>query len=187
MQPSTEDVAASDARTDAQDDPSDFAAYVAARGAGLWRAAWLLTGDAASAEDLVQAALARTWRHHRRIVRQADGSFDAYVRRTLVTTYLSWRGRRWHGEVPTAEAPEVAAADPDVPSSVDVARALATLSPRQRAVVVLRYFEDRTESEVARVLGCSQASVKTHHRRALAALRAGGLLTPDDADPEDPT
>lgn len=96
------------------------------------------------------------------------------MRRTLFTTYAGWRGRRWHGEVPTADLPEVAAHDtaPDP----DLVRALDTLSPRQRAVLVLRYFEDQTEAETADTLGCSVGSVKTHHRRALAALRTSPLL-----------
>lgn len=150
----------------------DFGDFVAARGPALWRAAWLLTGDGALAEDLLQTALTRAWPHFGRVSR--NGSFEAYVRRTLFTTYAGWRGRRWHGEVPTADLPEVAAHDtaPDP----DLVRALDTLSPRQRAVLVLRYFEDQTEAETADTLGCSVGSVKTHHRRALAALRTSPLL-----------
>ena len=161
----------------------DFAGFVAARGRALWRAAWLLTGDAAMAEDLVQTALAKAWPHYDRVA--ANGSFEAYVRRAMVTTYASWRGRKWHGEIPTGSLPEVEAfADAPDP---DLMRALATLSPRQRAVMVLRYFEDLTEVETAAALDCSVGSVKTHHARALDNLRRSGLLTdsldaPDEAE-----
>jgi len=151
----------------------DFAEFVAARGPVLWRAAWLLTGDRPLADDLLQTALTRAWPHFDRVSR--NGSFEAYVRRTLFTTYAGWRGRRWHGEVPTGELPEVGGLD-EVPDP-DLVRALADLSPRQRAVVVLRYFEDLTEAETAATLGCSIGSVKTHHSRALAALRTSSLLT----------
>ena len=150
----------------------DFGDFVAARGPALWRAAWLLTGERALADDLLQTALTRSWPHFARVSR--NGSFEAYVRRVLFTTYAGWRGRRWHGEVPTGELPDVAThdADPDP----DLLRALDTLSPRQRAVVVLRYFEDLTEAETAAALGCSVGSVKTHHSRALASLRTSPLL-----------
>ncbi|GAA1913509.1 sigma-70 family RNA polymerase sigma factor [Nocardioides hwasunensis] len=104
-----------------------------------------------------------------------NGSFEAYVRPTLFTTYAGWRGRRWHGEVPTGDLPETGRTD-EVPDP-DLLRALSELSPRQRAVVVLRYFEDLTEAETAEALGCSLGSVKTHHSRALAALCTSPLLT----------
>lgn len=149
-----------------------FEEFVAARGPALWRAAWLLTGDRPLAEDLLQTALTRAWPHYGRVSR--DGSFEAYVRRTLFTTYAGWRGRRWHGEVPTGELPDSGVSD-EAPDP-DLLRALAALSPRQRAVVVLRYFEDLTEAETAAALGCSVGSVKTHHSRALAALRTSPLL-----------
>ena len=150
----------------------DFAEFVAARGPALWRAAWLLTGDRSLADDLLQTALTRSWPHFARVNRA--GSFEAYVRRVLFTTYAGWRGRRWHGEVPTGELPEVGRHD-EV-TDPDLLRALDGLSPRQRAVVVLRYFEDQTEVETAAALGCSVGSVKSHHSRALAALRSSPLL-----------
>ena len=150
----------------------EFAEFVGARGPALWRAAWLLTGDRALAEDLLQTALTKSWPHFARVHR--DGSFEAYVRRTLFTTYAGWRGRRWHGEVPTAELPDAGAQD-SLPDP-DLVEALGTLSPRQRAVLVLRYFEDLTEAETAALLGISTGSVKTHHSRALSALRSSPLL-----------
>jgi RNA polymerase sigma-70 factor (sigma-E family) len=160
---------------------SAFTEFVQARGEALWRAAWLLTGDRAAAEDLLQATLVKAWPHFDRVSR--DGSFEAYVRTALVTTYVGWRRRRWWGEVPTETLPEPPPNDgADVDGGLDVGRALATLSPRQRAVLVLRYYGDHTEAETARVLGCSVASVKTHHARALERLRAGDLLTAPDPE-----
>ena len=150
----------------------DFAEFVAARGPALWRAAWLLTGDRALADDLLQTALTKSWPHFGRV--SLNGSFEAYVRRALFTTYAGWRGRRWHGEVPTEQLPEAGRHD-EAPDP-DLMQALDGLSARQRAVVVLRYFEDLTEAEAATVLGCSVGSVKTHHSRALAALRSSPLL-----------
>jgi RNA polymerase sigma-70 factor (sigma-E family) len=138
----------------------------------------LLTGDAQLAEDLVQAALTKAWPHFDRV--STDGSFEAYGRRAMVTTFTSWRGRRWRGEIPTEVAPEgstsVAGHDPDL------VRALSGLSPQQRAVVVLRYFEDLTETDTAAALGCSLGTVKAHHSRAIAHLRTSGLLTADDIE-----
>ena len=108
----------------------DFSEYVAARGRSLWRAAWLLTGDTHLAEDLVQTALTKAWPHFDRV--SSNGSFDAYVRRAMVTTYTSWRGRRWRGEIASGAVPEEAASARR--RDLDLATALARLSPRQRAL-----------------------------------------------------
>ncbi len=156
----------------------EFSQYVAARGRALWRAAWLLTGDAQLAEDLAQTALARAWPHYERVA--ANGSFEAYVRRAMVTTYVSWRGRRWVGEIPSDRVPD--ATTGEQPADLDLVRALASLSRQQRAVVVLRYFADLTETDTAAALGCSVGTVKTHHTRAIAALRSSRLLRPDDRE-----
>jgi RNA polymerase sigma-70 factor (sigma-E family) len=156
----------------------EFSQYVAARGRALWRAAWLLTGDAQLAEDLAQTALAKAWPHFVRVA--ANGSFEAYVRRAMVTTYVSWRGRRWVGEIPSDRVPD--ATTGEQPVDLDLVRALASLSRQQRAVVVLRYFADLTEADTAAALGCSVGTVKTHHTRAIAALRSSGLLRPDDRE-----
>jgi RNA polymerase sigma-70 factor (sigma-E family) len=153
--------------------PDGFAEFVASRSAALQRTAWLLTGDAGRAEDLLQTALAATWRRWRSAI--AEGNPEAYVRRVLVTTWASWWRRRWRGEVPTATLPEPVngadlaggAADRDA-----VRRALARLSRQQRAIVVLRYAEDLSIEETARVLGCSPGTVRVQSSRALAALRA---------------
>lgn len=163
-----------------------FDDFVAARGQALWRSAWLLVGDAALAEDLVQTALTKAWPRYAAIARQG-GSFEAYVRRILVTTYVSWGRRRWRGE--QSRADPSAGDDGSVEDETyradlrqDVVRALAGLPRRQRAVLVLRFFEDLTERETADRLGCSVGTVKTHQSRALRTLRGSPLLTPGSAE-----
>jgi RNA polymerase sigma-70 factor (sigma-E family) len=165
--------------------PDGFADFVAARSAALLRTAWLLTGDAGRAEDLLQTALAATWRRWRQVV--AGGSPEAYVRRAIVTAYLSWWRRRWRGEVPTAGPGEtLPSTTADVAAAVAdrdaVRRALARLSPQQRAVVVLRYVEDLSVADTAGVLGCSQATVKVQAHRGLRALRVDPDLNRSNAE-----
>ena len=153
--------------------PDDFSDFVAARSATLLRAAWLLTGDAGRAEDLLQTALAEVWPRWRKVV--AGGSPEAYVRRVLFTTFLSWRRRRWRFEVPAAAPPEPAGRGDLAGDSAErdaMRRALAGLSRQQRAVVVLRYVEDLSVAETAELLRCSEATVKVQAGRALAALRS---------------
>jgi RNA polymerase sigma-70 factor (sigma-E family) len=150
---------------------ADFEEFVAARYPALLRTARLLTGDWQLAEDLVQTALARTSLRWSRL-RSVEGA-EPYVRRVLVTTYATWWRRRWRGETPTAELPDRAGPDPY--GAVDhrdrVERAVATLPRRQRAVVVLRYYDDLPESQVAQLLGCSVGTVRSQASRALAKLR----------------
>jgi RNA polymerase sigma-70 factor (sigma-E family) len=160
-------------------EPDGFREYVVARSPALTRAAWLLTGDRTAAEDLVQNALVRMWSRWTRIER--DGSVDAYARRVLVTTYINGWRRRWRGEVPTEVLPDgPAAADAHAATDLrlSVRRALAELPPKQRAVVVLRYFEDLTEAQTADALGCSIGTVKSQTARALARLRVHPWLAP---------
>ncbi|MEV4537698.1 SigE family RNA polymerase sigma factor [Asanoa sp. NPDC049518] len=165
--------------------PDGFTEFVAARSDALLRSAWLLTGDAGRAEDLLQTVLATAWGRWPRIV--AGGHPEAYVRRVLFTTYVSWWRRRWRGEVPSADVPEPASrvdlagehADRDV-----VRRALAGLSRQQRAVVVLRYVEDLSVERTAEVLGCSSATVRVQASRALRALRADPALNPQPSSEE---
>jgi RNA polymerase sigma-70 factor (sigma-E family) len=149
-----------------------FAEFVAGRSRELLRAGWLLTGDWALAEDLVQTALAATWPRWSQLAR-ADRP-DLYVRRVMVTTFLRWRRRRWNAEFSTGLLPDRpdrsdALAQVDVRASV--AHALAVLPPRQRVVVVLRYFADLSEAETARVMGCSVGAVKSHAAKAFSRLR----------------
>jgi RNA polymerase sigma-70 factor (sigma-E family) len=150
----------------------EFRAYVAARSGALLGTATLLTGDRALAEDLLQTALARTYLAWGRIRRRE--AVDAYCRRVLVTTYSTWWRRKWRGEVPTERLPERAGSDPygQVDEGVPLRAALARLPRRMRAVVVLRYWEDLPEAEVAELLGCSVGTVKSQASRALAKLRA---------------
>jgi RNA polymerase sigma-70 factor (sigma-E family) len=153
----------------------DFPEFVASRSGALLRTAYLLTGDRQHAEDLLQTALMRCYAHWGRVE-----SPEAYVRRALVTTATGWRRRRWLGEVPTADLPERGTGPDDEVTAVDVRadvlRLLAELGPRQRAVVVLRFYEDRSESEVAALLGVSVGTVKSQASRALARLRTSPAL-----------
>ena len=144
--------------------------FVSARGAALSRAAFLLTGDHQSAEDLVQetyVVLVRRW--------QKAGKLDpeAYVRRIMYTRFVdSWRRRRLL-ELPAASPPDTAAGD-EVGTATDrltLRDSLARLTPRQRAVLVLRFYEDLTEVQAAAVLGISPNTVKSQTRVALQRLR----------------
>jgi RNA polymerase sigma-70 factor (sigma-E family) len=146
----------------------DFRDFVRARGTALSRTAYLLTGDHHPAEDLLQTALARTYQHWPRV---RDGDPEAYVRRALHNTYVSW----WRRQPP----PPVAEISPTTTDSTDatlrritVLNALRALTPRQRAVIVLRYFEDLTEVQAAEVLGVTLGTVKRLHFDALARLRS---------------
>lgn len=167
---------------DAATAPS-FEQFVASRSSSLWRSAWLLTGDAQKAEDLLQTALLKAWRRWDSIAR--DGSVEGYVRRCLVTTYTDWWRRAWNGEQPSAVLPETATTSaPDlVELRHDVLTALATLTRGQRAVVVLRYFDDLTEAQTADALAISVGTVKSQAARALAALRSSPLLMPSEETP----
>lgn len=166
--------------------PDGFAEFVAARSPALLRTAWLLTGDTGRSEDLLQTALAATWRRWRQVV--TGGNPEAYVRRAIVTAYLSWWRRRWRGEVPAASPGEAAATTGAGDLATEVAvrdtvrRALARLSPQQRAVVVLRYVEDLSVADTADLLGCSPATVKVQAHRGLRALRADPDLSRSSAE-----
>jgi RNA polymerase sigma-70 factor (sigma-E family) len=161
--------------TDRIEPPQGFADFVSARSPRLLRAAWLLTGDASRAEDLLQTALARTWPHWRRVAEMGDP--EAYVRRVLFTTYATWWRRRWRTETPVAAPPEASHDETDqVLRRHTVRAALARLTRGQRAVVVLRFFEDRSEAQTAEILGCSIGTVKSQTSRALARLRADEAL-----------
>ena len=151
-----------------------FEEFVRGRSAHLFQLALLLTGqNQADAQDLLQVALERAWRHRQAIVR--NGSPEPYVRRVLVNASVDrWRWLRRRDERSLAAAgPGPAVGDP----AIEVARrdllirSLAALPPRQRAVLVLRYWEDMSEAEVAGVLGCSVGTVKSQASRGLARLR----------------
>ncbi|HVQ96223.1 MAG TPA: SigE family RNA polymerase sigma factor [Mycobacteriales bacterium] len=149
----------------------DFAAFVASRSPALFRTAMALTGHWQQAEDLLQVALARSVRHWPKI---RDGQPEAYVRTTMYRQYASWwrsRGRRQ--ELVTGDVPEIPQADHSgaVDQTLAVAAALTGLAPKSRAVLVLRYLEDRPTDEIAEILRCSPATVRSQISRALARLR----------------
>ena len=153
-------------------EPPGLRDYVAARQRALLRTARMLTGDEQLAEDLVQTTLERVWPHWQRVAGDRDP--DAYVRRVMLNTYSSWWRRKWRGEHPTSDLPEITTPDDDF-ARADLTdalrRLLPTLPPRQRAVLVLRYCEDLTETATADVLGCSVGTVKSQTSKALARLR----------------
>jgi RNA polymerase sigma-70 factor (sigma-E family) len=154
-----------------------FAQFVEVRQRGLQRTAWLLTGDWALAEDLVQTALARSWPRWERIRRRDDP--EIYVRRVMVNTWTGWNRRRWRAERPTGTMPDREAAGDlaaEVTVRVAVRSALGSLTARQRAVLVLRVFDDLSEAQVAQVLGCAVGTVKSTMAKAVARLRADPRL-----------
>jgi RNA polymerase sigma-70 factor (ECF subfamily) len=150
-----------------------FCDFVTARSGALLRTAYLLTGDRGQAEDLLQTALTKTYLSWNRI--RDPGAVEAYVRRTMTTTATSWWRRRWHGERPSEDAPAAPDSGPEPAAAVgerdEVWRLLRTLPAKQRAVLVLRFYEDLSEAEIAESLGVSRGTVKSHTARAMAALR----------------
>jgi RNA polymerase sigma-70 factor (sigma-E family) len=148
-----------------------FREFVLARGPALSRTAYLLTGDRVAAEELVQSALVKTATHWRRVT--SAGNPEAYVRRIMANERIGWWRRFGRREVPVAALPD----DPGVDQSevaarrIDLATALAQLPARQRAVVVLRFYEDMSEADTAATLGCSVGTVKSQTSAALAKLR----------------
>ena len=158
---------------------ADFREFVSSRGRALLRSAYLLTGNLADAEDLVQSALAKTYQAWDRI--QDRKALDGYVRRAMVNTHISWWRRRRVDEYPTDEIPDQPAADTSGNSELHdtLQRAIDRLPQRMRAAVVLRYFEDMTEAEVANILGVSQGTVKSTVSRAVAKLRTDADLLAD--------
>jgi RNA polymerase sigma-70 factor (sigma-E family) len=150
----------------------EFADFVAARSPQLYRSAYLLTMSPHAAEDLVQTALAKAYAAWWR-VRGADDPV-AYVHGVLVKTFLSERRRRSSGELPTAAVPDHAVPADDPTDRVALLTALADLAPLDRAVVVLRFWEDRSVIQTATDLDLTEAAVKNRSLRALRTLR--GLL-----------
>lgn len=148
-----------------------FREFVATRSAALLRTAYLLAGDWSTAEDLLQTALTKTYLAWKRL-----GGIEAvepYARRVLVNTATSWWRRRWHGERPTEFLPERPAPDKlDEHLERDALwQHVKTLPARQRAVLVLRFYEDLSEAQTAAILSISVGTVKSQTSRALASLR----------------
>jgi RNA polymerase sigma-70 factor (sigma-E family) len=155
----------------ASPDADSFQAFVEQQWLPLTRTAYLLTGDRGRAEDLVQSVLEKVHRGWGRVGRM--DAPDAYVRRALVNTAISWRRRRRVSEVPLlgADAPTSGDAYHQVEQRQQVIAALRSLPPRMRAVLVLRYFEDMSEADIAETLGCSAGTVKSQGSRGLDRLR----------------
>jgi RNA polymerase sigma-70 factor (sigma-E family) len=163
------------------DADTSFEEFVHSRSAHLFRLALLLTGqNRAEAEDLLQIALERAYR--RRASLSRSQSPEPYVRRVLVNASIDrWRtlGRRAEQPLDTVEAgPPVADRTGQVADRDLLLRSLALLPPRQRAVLVLRYWEDRSEAEIAAMLGCSAGTVKSQASRGLARLRGLADVAP---------
>ncbi|ONH53016.1 RNA polymerase [Frankia sp. CcI49] len=153
-----------------------FEDFITASADRLMRTAFLLTGNRHAAEDLLQGALERTYQ---RWDRDRIVTPEAYVRRVMVNAASRrWRSRQFFREVPLDAAAEKADASsaPELGLRDQVLRALHELPKRQRAVVVLRYYDDLPEAAVAEILGCSVGAVKSHASRALARLRTSQHL-----------
>ena len=159
------------------EEPEGFAQFVEARARALQRMAWLLTGDHGLAEDLVQTALVRAWPKWERINRRDDP--EVYVRRIMINTWATWARRKWRGEQASDSMPD-APAEADIAAEVAVRMAvrgaLASLTVQQRAVLVLRVFDDLSEAQVAQVLDCAVGTVKSTMSHALAKLRSDASL-----------
>lgn len=152
------------------DDGDALHAFVESRRTALFRSAYLLCGDRHEAEDLVQATLVKVvlgGRRHGRL-----DNIEAYARKTLINTFVAGRRRFWRREQSYGELPERAVHAPDTDTGLALRAALARLTPRQRAVLVLRYWEDLSVEATAGLLGMRENTVKSHAARGLAALRA---------------
>ncbi len=149
----------------------EFRDFVTARSGALLRTAYLLTGDWGTAEDLLQTALTKTYLAWKRL--GGIEAIEPYARRVMVNTSTSWWRRRWHGERPTEVLPEHPATD-EIERQLDrdvLWRHLRALPARQRAVLVLRYYEDMSEAQTAALLDISTGTVKSQTSRALNTLR----------------
>lgn len=159
----------------------EFADFVNGRFTALQRFGYLLTGEWHLAEDLVQTSLTKVWFHHKSL--RSVSALESYTRTVMVNTNIQWWRRKWKGETPTEIMPEPAA--PSQYGVVDerdrLLRALSALPRRTRAALVLRYFEDLPDAEIAQIMGCSASTVKSTVSRGLAKLREHHLLT--DTDP----
>lgn len=150
----------------------EFRGFVVARGSALVRSAYVLTGDQQLAEDLVQSALEKAARHWGSI--RFAGAAESYVRKTMYRDQVSiWRRRRVREDltdvIPEPRRPE--SAGDQVEDRLDLAQALSRLGRRQRTILVLRFYEDLTEREVAEMLGISVGTVKSQTSKALRRLR----------------
>jgi RNA polymerase sigma-70 factor (sigma-E family) len=147
----------------------DFSEYFAARAHALRATAYLLCGDWHRAEDITQVAMTKLYLAWPRL---RDQGMDAYARKVLVRTFLAENRRLWRRrEHLTHSLPDPPTTDADADQRMLVEAALATVPPRQRAVLVLRYWNDLSVEDTAEVLGCSTGTVKSQAARGIAALR----------------
>lgn len=154
-------------------DRAAFAEFVAARSPALHRAAYLMVGERQLAQDLLQEALTKTYVAWPRL--RDPGRAEAYTRKAITTTAISWyRRKSWQGERPTGTLPDAIAAGHDdaVAQREWLWVALQDLPPRQRAAIVLRFYEDLTEAQTAAAMGCAVGTVKSQVSAGLAKLRA---------------
>lgn len=147
---------------------AEYSEYFALRAVPLRRLAYVLCGDWHLSEDLVQGTFLKLYQHWPRI--RAE-TVDAYTRRVLINSYLS-KTRRLRGEQIVAEVPDRAAAEVSVTEAVDLGRAMAVLTPKQRTLLALRFIEDVSVAETAGLLGISEGTVKSQTFRAARTLRA---------------
>lgn len=152
-------------------DSAAFAEFVQARSRSLHRTAYLLVGRRGLAEDLVQETLVKTYVAWPRL--REPAALDAYVRRTMTTTAISWSRRKSWGETPVEEMPDRGAAgDAELLGERDLVwSAVLDLPARQRATLVLRFYEELSVARTAEVLGCAPGTVKSQLSAALSALR----------------
>ena len=174
-------------------DDREFAELVAARSPALRRTAYLMCGDWHQSEDLVQIAFIKLHAAWGRVRRRED--LDAYLRRTLLRAcidekrHVRWRREQLSADL-AADAPPAAVEQPGGPDPEGLAdrealvRALRTLPPGQRAVLVARFWDDQSVEETARLLGCSTGTVKSQTARGLTALRAVFASAAHAADPD---
>jgi RNA polymerase sigma-70 factor (sigma-E family) len=164
-------------------DRAAFADFVTTRSGALHRAAYLMVGDVGLAQDLVQEALTKTYVAWPRLRDTANA--EAYTRKVITNTAITWfRKKGWYGEQPAGELPERTDdghAD-QVAARTSLMDALAQLPPRQRAAIVLRFYDDLTEAQTAAAMDCAVGTVKSQVSAGLAKLRA---LLGDAVDLED--
>jgi RNA polymerase sigma-70 factor (sigma-E family) len=169
-------------------DYTGFNRLLRERSPAMLRTAFLFTGDHYLAEDLLQAALTKTYLRWGNLREEAAG--EAYVRKVMASIYTRWYRRKWNAEYPTENLPERGVLDNPYGASEDrllAAQLLASLSRRQRAVVVLRFYEDMSERDVAEALGMSVGTVKSTTSAALGKMRtlSGGARPPGYGGPEE--
>jgi RNA polymerase sigma-70 factor (sigma-E family) len=153
-------------------DVAAFSEFVEARSISLFRTAYLMVGDYQLAQDLLQEALVKTLVAWPRL--RDHATVEAYTRRIVVNTSITWRRRKSFHERPAETLPEPAGADAveDLVAHDELVEHLLALAPRQRAAIVLRYYQDLTEAQAAEAMGCSVGTVKSQVSDGLARLRS---------------